>query len=521
MERFKSYIDRLMERVLDAKSPVIGFTIYSMSSIFSCEFARIIKEKAPDKAIIFGGSECFRSFSGMDILFKKSWIDAICFGEAEECLPNLLDKMDRSNDIQRCEGFAYRDTVGNIVDCGNPPLANNLDSLPFADFSHFDLTKYTEKMLPIMTSRGCIKRCVFCKESTHWRKYYYRDANVVYSEMTYQLNRYPSIREFWFNDSLLNGNIEMLDELSNLIIKNPLYIKWGGQAVIREEMTRVFLDKLRTAGCSTLIYGLETGSENILKLIRKGYTVETAEQVIRDTSESGIRASFNIIVGFPGEAEAEFQETVGFIKKNKKYAQSIMLNPLYLYIDSEMHNNKEKFGIVFTEGFDNNIYWRTVDNSNNYEERMRRLKICKEIIGENVSADLDKFSTKEKILKWHLHNSCQYRCPYCRLRGKWHQIKKLNTYLSPQEWMVHWKRLYDRYGSIRVEITGGEPFIYPDFIELIKELSLIHKVKITTNMSGDIETFVREISPERVNLDLNLHPLFVNDLDAYIKKCFF
>ena len=84
--------------------------------------------------------------------------------------------------------------------------------------------------------------------------------------------------------------------------------------------------------------------------------------------------------------------------------------------------------------------------------------------------------------------------------------------------MVHWRRIYDKYGKVRIEITGGEPFIYPRFIEIVKLLSSIHRVKVTTNMSGDIETFVREIDPERVFLDLNFHPLFVSDLDKYIKK---
>lgn len=84
--------------------------------------------------------------------------------------------------------------------------------------------------------------------------------------------------------------------------------------------------------------------------------------------------------------------------------------------------------------------------------------------------------------------------------------------------MVHWKRAYDKYGTVRVEITGGEPFIYPNFIELVKLLSSIHRVKITTNMSGDIDTFVKEIDPKKVYLDLNFHPLFVPDLDIYIKK---
>ena len=83
--------------------------------------------------------------------------------------------------------------------------------------------------------------------------------------------------------------------------------------------------------------------------------------------------------------------------------------------------------------------------------------------------------------------------------------------------MVHWKRIYDKYGEVKIEIVGGEPFIYPDFIELVKQLSSFHLIKITTNLSGDIERFVKEISPDRVSLDLNYHSLFIT-LETVFKK---
>jgi MoaA/NifB/PqqE/SkfB family radical SAM enzyme len=118
---------------------------------------------------------------------------------------------------------------------------------------------------------------------------------------------------------------------------------------------------------------------------------------------------------------------------------------------------------------------------------------------------------------WDIHYKCNFRCPYCWFYKKWVEEGKRNVYLSPEEWMVHWQRVYDKYGKIRIEITGGEPFMYPHFIKLIKMLSAIHQVKITTNMSGDIQTFVKEISPEAVYLDLNFHPLF-SQIDTHIEK---
>ncbi|MBL7197186.1 MAG: radical SAM protein [Candidatus Omnitrophica bacterium] len=119
---------------------------------------------------------------------------------------------------------------------------------------------------------------------------------------------------------------------------------------------------------------------------------------------------------------------------------------------------------------------------------------------------------------WDIHYACNFRCPYCWFFDNWAQQKKLNLYLAPEEWMVCWERIFDKYGEVHIAITGGEPFIYPRFIELVKNLSSFHIVKITTNMSGNMKKFIKEISPLRVYLDLNFHPVFVDNVDEFIKK---
>jgi MoaA/NifB/PqqE/SkfB family radical SAM enzyme len=118
---------------------------------------------------------------------------------------------------------------------------------------------------------------------------------------------------------------------------------------------------------------------------------------------------------------------------------------------------------------------------------------------------------------WDIHYKCNFRCPYCWFYNGWAQASRLNVYLSPQEWMVHWERIFKRYGPVHIEITGGEPFIYPNFIELVRQLSGIHTVKVTTNLSGDIKAFAQKIDPRRVSLDINYHPLFAQ-LEGFIKK---
>ena len=84
--------------------------------------------------------------------------------------------------------------------------------------------------------------------------------------------------------------------------------------------------------------------------------------------------------------------------------------------------------------------------------------------------------------------------------------------------MNYWNRIYDRYGRSYILITGGEPFIYPNFIELIEKLSSVHyPINISTNTSGDLDGFVKKIDPSKVSVSASLQLNFEN-ISSFLKK---
>lgn len=90
-------------------------------------------------------------------------------------------------------------------------------------------------------------------------------------------------------------------------------------------------------------------------------------------------------------------------------------------------------------------------------------------------------------------------------------------YPSLNQLLKIWIDIYKKYGTIRIEILGGEPFIYPDFNELIKELYQMHTVRITTNLSTKIDEILKNTSPSKVSIIGTFHPLFA-DFNNFIKK---
>jgi len=133
--------------------------------------------------------------------------------------------------------------------------------------------------------------------------------------------------------------------------------------------------------------------------------------------------------------------------------------------------------------------------------------------------------SEEKKIKdlrfiWDIHYKCNYLCPYCWFYDSWETLGINDIYPSLAEWIRAWDRIYDLYGGSYIEITGGEPFLYPDFCQLLKELSTKHKIRITTNLSVNKETItelVNMLNNTRVNFEISFHPLFTS-IDSFLEK---
>jgi len=124
---------------------------------------------------------------------------------------------------------------------------------------------------------------------------------------------------------------------------------------------------------------------------------------------------------------------------------------------------------------------------------------------------------------WNVNYKCNYRCPYCFFYNRWAEVIKDDKNFSKELWLNSWKRIYDMYGSIRIETAGGEPFVFKSFTECINEICKLHTFRVTTNLSCSIETLtsiVEHNSPERLQWNTSFHPHFAK-LEEFLKKVSF
>jgi len=350
---------------------ILGFTLQSLNFIFSIKLINAIKETFPQKIILGGGPECFRNFSPENLMQYKCF-DAICCGEGELSLPELLSKIKNAKSWDTAGFFIKKGS--DYLDCGNRELVLNLDDLPFADYRFLD--EKTEK-ISISTSRGCVYNCSFCHEKAHWSKFRYRSAESIIREIILAKERFPLLNFVYLNDSLINGNMKEFEKFCDLMISENLGINWGGHILVCKEMTRDFIGKMKLAGAQRLNFGIESGSDAVLKLMHKSFNRNLALRVLEDVKESGISFSVNLVVGHPGENEDEFNKTYIFVKQIKDLTDCIHINPCYVLKGSDLHINYDRWGIMLPENYVTD--WYLSDGSNNLQIRMDRVNALKNL----------------------------------------------------------------------------------------------------------------------------------------------
>lgn len=391
----KDIFDYYASKILALEPQIIIFKIIGRTHSNSVKMAEVIKEKNKDRVIIFSGAlasskEIVDSFAQRQ---EKSPFDYIICGEDEVALPELLKSLESRSQIT-----LKRD--GKVIDCTDGPWLENLDSLPFYDFSDFDLGSYKfPEKLEMFISRGCPWRCSFCIDWMTEKKYRSMGGERIFREVQYQMSKYK-VKHVRFCDKTINGDIKAIDEFCDLMLKSykegSFFMSWSGDAMIRPEMTAGLLQKMHSAGCGGLGYGLESGSERVVRDMGKQFTIPLAQEVIRNTRNAGIFTSVNILVGFPTETEENFRETVSFVEANSEFIDEIRLTFVgcRIYRHSILYKQPERFNLVNTDT-DN---WSTKDGLNTYEERVKRYEaISRRILDLGIELRVNSRTTKKVI----------------------------------------------------------------------------------------------------------------------------
>lgn len=219
--------------------------------------------------------------------------------------------------LERIKGLAWRKN-GEIVINADRPLISNLDDLPLPMHHLLPLDRYRAPMIKgpyafVVTSRGCPAACCFCiKHVTYGNSVRVRSPENIMEELW--LLHELGIHNVNMYADLFTVKREQVVGLCNLILQEGLKVHWTCSSrvdFVDEEM----LQLMARAGCWLIAWGIESGSQEVLRRARKGISPEKAERALRWAKAAGIKNWGYFIIGLPGETEETIKQTIAFSKK--------------------------------------------------------------------------------------------------------------------------------------------------------------------------------------------------------------
>jgi len=334
--------------------------------------AQMVRDLNPEIPIVWGG---VHPTIHPDSTVQHGLVDVVVVGDGEETSIELANALERKTDLSGVEGIVFKDR-GKIVHTPARPRME-LDSLHRPDYSLVNLNDYftighisRTKQLQVVTSRGCPFHCGYCYLlRPELRGYRTLSAGRVYAEIEYLRDEY-GIKSVFFYDDYFFGNRQRVLEFVDLIEQKPLGVQFEVSCRIdflaRE--SDEFLTRLRNAGFTELLIGVESGSDRLLKMIQKGFTRQQIIEANRKLAKAEIGSKLSWMAGFPTETKEEFFETVDLMLQLTKENPCCSLTPLGIYTPypgTELYENcRKSYGAIFPETLDGWADYQWQKNNN-------------------------------------------------------------------------------------------------------------------------------------------------------------
>ncbi len=305
---------QLAEKIKVSGPDVIGITTMSFTLVDVLETARLVKKISPDICVVLGG---VHPYIYPEETISLPEIDYLILGEGEVVFAELVNNFGQTEKLKDTPGLVFQDD-GEIINTGPAPWIEDLDSLPFPARLLTDYKKYDSliaKRSPIttmITSRGCPYRCTFCSRPHIGKRFRARSPGNVVDEMEQCMKL--GIKEFLVYDDTFTIDRHRVTEICEEISRRKLDIGWDIRARV-DSIDLEVLKKLARAHCERIHFGVEAGTDKILKVLRKGITIEDIKKAFRLTQEVGIPTLAYFMIGSPGETREDILQTLQLAKE--------------------------------------------------------------------------------------------------------------------------------------------------------------------------------------------------------------
>lgn len=301
-----------VERVKRAKPQIVGF--YSMFSMkkTTLELANAIRNEGLDDSlfVVGGPLPSWVPESFLDVF------DVVAVGEGEQTMTEIADAVAQGRDLSSVKGLVFK-IDKRLVNTGVREFIEDLDSLAFPTRDLFDNEAYKKYYLDhfgysitsMITSRGCPFTCDFCSRPIFGADMRTRSANNIVNEV--EEIAALGYKRVWFSDDCFTLNRTHLLDVCKEIGKRGVKVEWECLSRV-DTMDAEVADSMKGAGCIGVFFGIESGNDSVLSLMKKRITTAQAKHAVYTAKAAGLKVGAFFIVGYPGESNKTVLDTVRF-----------------------------------------------------------------------------------------------------------------------------------------------------------------------------------------------------------------
>jgi len=372
----KEFTEKLdLSEVWDAD--IVGISVFSYHSFnYTSWFLNQYRSKIKGK-IVIGGAGVTRNNYGKN-LYDNKLIDYYVLGEGElswrAILVDDLPYPGVNQPSETLQGFEF---------------------VPIPDYTNYALDQYLNSKVYGITigvegSRGCVRNCTFCDIREFWDKYKFKDGKKLAEELLILKEKY-GVNHFFFNDSLINGSDkafrDFIKHLSDYNRSHENKISWSAYYIVKSAITYKEEDwkNLKDSGVKSLFIGIESGSESVRNHMKKKFSNDDIDHVMRKLQFYGIRCTWLLIIGYPTETKKDFQDTLDMLAKYQPMALDNTIDTVALGLTmgitpgSPLSTMTAELNIrAAVEDHSQGVYWEN-ENSDFMERVLRRIQAEKHI----------------------------------------------------------------------------------------------------------------------------------------------
>ncbi len=375
--------DKIERRMQRFRPQLVGITSVTLNHHIANSIGEVVRKCDGNVRIAMGGPHV--SFEIEGSFRDLPGLDYIGIGEGEHTMVELARSLAGRMDVRDVRGLALRGD-GGIVRTAPRPLEDDLDRLPVPARDLVPLARYLafDSHASVVTSRGCPYECVFCSAPA-WtgRSVRYRTPSLCVDEIEGLAAH--GFTEITIEDDLFTLYRKHFMAVCDELVRRDTGIRWNAFSRV-DTISPEIVETMARAGCQAICFGVESGSQEVLDLVKKRSSLDKVKEAMRMTQDVGISALASFIIGLPGETEETLRKTVEFANElHQEFGSLYGFHILAPFPGTEVRDKAKDYGLEilsndWTKYDANHVVTRTpgadtaaIQNvADEYEETMER-----------------------------------------------------------------------------------------------------------------------------------------------------